>query len=259
MLFVKKYRSGFVHGLVLLIALLGTALRAQITGTIHGKVLDPVGSVVSQANVFLLRDTKQIAQGTSDAEGSFTLSAPGSGTYTVRVDAPGFAEQTLPQIFVADGKTAEVTVQLSVGALAQQTVVTATGTAIPESQTGASISLIDSDQIQALNKLDVLEELRLVPGAQIVLPAVPRTANHLAVGNDGRLAGLARLDAAHDLAFAELGAFVRALAQQRVIRAADVEDADFAAGDLHEFVRPWSDLAGRGDDVTLRQDQERRL
>lgn len=168
MLLVKNYRSRFIHSLALLIAVLGTTLRAQTAGAVHGKVLDPVGNVVSQAKVSLFRDSQQIAQGTSDADGSFTLSALGSGTYAIRVDAQGFTEQTVLQIFVTDGKTTETTIQLSVGSLSQQVVVTATGTAIPESQTGASISLIDSDQIQALNKLDVLEELRLVPGAQVV-------------------------------------------------------------------------------------------
>ena len=46
--------------------------------------------------------------------------------------------------------------------------VQATGTAIPESQVGASISVIDEDQIQAFNKLDVLENLRLITGSQVV-------------------------------------------------------------------------------------------
>jgi vitamin B12 transporter len=151
-----------------LTALIATTLRAQTAGTVHGKVLDPLGNAVSEATVILLQGSKQIAQSTSDAQGSFSLATHSSASYSVQVTAPGFAEQTHAQIFVAGGKTEEVTVQLGVGSLSQQVVVTATGTPISESQTGASISLIDSDQIQALNKLDVLEELRLVPGAQVV-------------------------------------------------------------------------------------------
>ncbi len=152
----------------ILIFLLAAHLRAQNTSNLHGKVLDPLDNGVSQAKVILLQGDKQIAESRTDAEGSFELTTPGSGTYGIRAEAPGFTEQTFPQIYVADGKTEEVTVQLSVGSLSQQVVVTATGTAIPESQTGASISLIDGDQIQVLNKLDVLEELRLVPGARVV-------------------------------------------------------------------------------------------
>jgi vitamin B12 transporter len=167
-LFTRRYRPRFSLGLVLLTALIANTLRAQTAGMVQGKVLDPLGNAVSGATVILLEGSKQITQSTSDAQGSFSLATPGSGSYSLRGTAPGFAEQTLAQIFVPGGKTEEVTIQLGVGSLSQQVVVTATGTAIQESQTGASISLIDSDQIQALNKLDVLEELRLVPGAQIV-------------------------------------------------------------------------------------------
>jgi vitamin B12 transporter len=166
--FPRISRCRLSLGLLALTTLLVTTVTAQIAGTVRGKVLDPLGKTVSQAKVILLQDGKQVAQGTSDAEGSFDLAAPGSGTYSAQVEASGFANQTLAPIFVSDGKTTDLTVQLSVGSLSQQVVVTATGTAIPESQVGASITLIDSQQIQALNKLDVLEELRLVPGAQIM-------------------------------------------------------------------------------------------
>ena len=162
---ISRYRLLF--GLLVFTTLLTTILQAQTAGAVRGKVLDPLGRAVFQAKVILLQDGKEVAQGTSDAEGSFDLAAPGSGAYSVQVASSGFASQTIAPIFIADGKTTEVTVQLSVGSQSQQVVVTATGTPIPESQVGASITLIDSDQIQALNKLDVLEELRLVPGAQI--------------------------------------------------------------------------------------------
>ena len=39
---------------------------------------------------------------------------------------------------------------------------------MPESQVGASITVIDDEEIKALNRLDVLENLQQVPGAQVV-------------------------------------------------------------------------------------------
>jgi len=115
-----------------------------------------------------MQKDSQIGETTSATDGSFSISVLHSGTYDVHVKAAGFTGQTISDLVVGSGRTADATVHLSLGAISAQIVVTATGTAIPESQTGASISLIDSEQIQALNKLDVLEELRLVPGAQIV-------------------------------------------------------------------------------------------
>jgi iron complex outermembrane receptor protein/vitamin B12 transporter len=50
--------------------------------------------------------------------------------------------------------------------VSQQIVVSATGTSLPETQTGASISVVTSDQFQY--KPEVLEPLRQVPGAQVL-------------------------------------------------------------------------------------------
>jgi len=152
----------------LLTTLCAFAAKAQSHGSLHGKIVDPRGNPVPNAKIALLQDACEVVQGTSDAEGSFNLSVPASGRYTPRVEAPGFATENVPPIYLTSGKTEELTISLNIGPLPQEIVVSATGTAIPEAQVGASVTLIDSDQIASLNKLDVLEELRFVPGAQIV-------------------------------------------------------------------------------------------
>jgi iron complex outermembrane receptor protein/vitamin B12 transporter len=50
--------------------------------------------------------------------------------------------------------------------VSQQVVVSATGTSLPETQTGASVSVVTSDQFQY--KPEVLETLRPVPGVQVL-------------------------------------------------------------------------------------------
>jgi vitamin B12 transporter len=152
----------------LLATLFAVTLSAQSSGGLHGKVVDPLGSPVPDAKIVLLQNGREIVHGTSDADGSFDLTVPAGGRYTPRVEASGFATQNLVPIFVAAGKSEELTLSLRIGTLPQQVVVSATGTPIPEAQVGASVTLIDTDQIQALNKLDVLEDMRFVPGAQIV-------------------------------------------------------------------------------------------
>ena len=59
-------------------------------------------------------------------------------------------------------------VSLQIGQLRQDVLVTATATAIPASQVGASVTVIDRDTLDALAKPDVLEALRLVPGTNVV-------------------------------------------------------------------------------------------
>jgi vitamin B12 transporter len=149
------------------LVLFASSSHAQSTLNLRGKIVDQLGSRVPDARVVLLEGDKEIVAGKSDGQGSFSLVAPKEGRYSLRVEATGFATQTIPVDVGKNGKTEELTVTLSIGPLAQQVVVSATGFAIPEAQVGASVSVIDSDQIDALNKLDVLENLRLVAGAQV--------------------------------------------------------------------------------------------
>src|SRR3984957_12809184 len=149
--------------------LIGIPAVAQSQNVLRGRVNDPVGKSVPNAKVVVLQDGREVAHATSNADGAYELSVPNGGRYDVQVEAEGFAAATVPAIFVAAGKSTEVTtVALAIGPLGQNVVVSATGPPIPDSQVGASISVIDGEQIETLNKLDVLENLRLVPGAQVV-------------------------------------------------------------------------------------------
>ena len=154
---------------VFFVFLIGFPTLAQSQNSIRGKVTDPLGQPVSNAKIIVRQDASEIAHTDSTADGTFDLNVPNAGRYDVEVDAPGFAPALLPSVFISAGKTTEIPpVTLAIGPLAQNVVVSATGTAIPVTQVGASVSVIDSEQIETLNKLDVLENLRLVPGAQIV-------------------------------------------------------------------------------------------
>jgi vitamin B12 transporter len=149
--------------------LIGFPTLAQSQNSVRGKVTDPLGQPVSNAKIVVRQDSNEIAHADSRPDGSFELSVPNAGRFEVEVDAPGFAPANISSIFVAAGKTTEIPlVTLAVGPLTQSVVVSATGTPISVTQVGASISVIDGEQIETLNKLDALENLRLVPGAQIV-------------------------------------------------------------------------------------------
>jgi vitamin B12 transporter len=150
------------------VMLFAASSHAQSTTNLHGKVVDQLGSRIPEAKLVLLQNDKTIVDGKSDAEGAFSLAVKQEGRYSLRVEATGFATQTMRVDVGENGETEELTVTLSIGPLAQQIVVSATGIPTPETQVGASVTVIDSEQIDALNKLDVLENLRLVPGAQVI-------------------------------------------------------------------------------------------
>jgi vitamin B12 transporter len=136
--------------------------------TVAGRVLDPLGGAIAHAKVTLIRDEQAVTDVTTDESGRFTLGSNESGRYHVRVEASGFQSRDSDPIFVAAGDRMVLDITLSIGPLAQQVVVSATATSLPESQVGASVTVLDQAVLKSLGKPDVLEELRLVPGVQVV-------------------------------------------------------------------------------------------
>jgi iron complex outermembrane receptor protein/vitamin B12 transporter len=158
-------KSLFNAGLVLALALTAVSAIAE-GGSIHGTVTDPLGAVISGAQVELLRQGKQVSVTTTDAEGKYRFLPLPPGRYQVRTTAPSFATQQSDAIYIGNSSNAAVDLTLKVGSVTQQVVVSATGTSLPETQTGASVSVVTSDQFQY--KPEVLETLRRVPGVQVL-------------------------------------------------------------------------------------------
>jgi vitamin B12 transporter len=142
-----------------------SALAADRGGSIHGVVTDPVGAVVSEATVELFQGSRQAATTTTDRGGSYRFSNVAQGRYTIRARALGFAPQQSEVVYVGAANEAGVDLVLKIGTVSQEIVVTATGTRISEFKVGASVSVLTSDQL--VNRLDVLEPLRVVPGVQM--------------------------------------------------------------------------------------------
>ena len=164
--------GGVIAGCLVLLTTGVAATSAQTadnrTATVTGRVLDPLGGAIANAKATLIRDDQPVTDATSDASGRFALAFNESGRYRVRVEAQDFESRDTAPVFVALGDRVTVDVTLAIGPLAQQVVVSATATALPESQVGASVTVLDRSVLQSLGKPDVLEALRLVPGAQVV-------------------------------------------------------------------------------------------
>jgi vitamin B12 transporter len=141
--------------------------HAAARGSLSGTVSDSLGAPVPNAKVTLLQAATTVASTTTDVEGGFSFSSVTSGRYHVQVEATGFATYAGQDVFLGS-EAASLKVELQIGPLKQQVVITATGTATPVSQIGANVTLLDTDEIQAQNKLDVLEDLRQVPGVSVI-------------------------------------------------------------------------------------------
>lgn len=153
---------------IMIVAGAGVASAFADVASMTGTVVDPLGAAISGASVVLMHDGEEVGRATTDERGSFIFSVVSSGRYQVRVAAPGFETRTTDSAFVAAGAHALVNVMLPIGPFVQEVVVTAAATALPQSQVGAAVTVIDRHTLDGLAKADVLESVRLVPGVQVV-------------------------------------------------------------------------------------------
>ncbi|MGA8499938.1 MAG: TonB-dependent receptor [Candidatus Sulfotelmatobacter sp.] len=146
---------------LLLFALLAAASAADL----KVKVIDPQSAAVASAQVSLRSTGSDTALkiATSSAEGSVDFNELPSGTYQIQVLAPGFAAQTQDVPANSDA----ITIQLHLATASETVVVTATRTPVPAEESGASISTLESAQLETMNPIASDDAIRFLPGAVI--------------------------------------------------------------------------------------------
>ncbi len=167
---MHRVRQIAVRRFVLLLLCLSvcSSALANSPARLHGRVLDPLGAAVPNARVTLVRDAKPLSATDSSQEGLFEFAVSDPGRYSVHVEVSGFEKQDSSSVFVGASGSVNLDVLLQIGSLSQKIVVSATGSEMPDAQVGASVSVIDHHQLQDLDKPDVLEALRNVPGIQVL-------------------------------------------------------------------------------------------
>ena len=147
-------------------AIAAAAASRTEAGTVTGTVTDPLGAAVYNARVDILTVNGIMlpTHGHTDGRGQYSVFLYRSGRYRVRVVATGFNVTQSPEVYVSLGKTAFVDIALQFGQLEQKVTVTANGIPTPQTQTGASTTVIDQSLYPYA--LDVQDTLRRVSGLQ---------------------------------------------------------------------------------------------
>lgn len=159
----RQFRFCIVPAFLLLLT---GSLLAALPATIRGTVKDLQGAVIPNARVDLLQDGRKVASVVTDQLGNYQFPYVAVGTYQVHAAAPGFSTQQSEPVSLSVNSSPVLNFVLPVGAVNDQITVTATGTPVPESQVGASVSVISRDRFQ--DRVDVLEPLEQVPGVQVI-------------------------------------------------------------------------------------------
>jgi hypothetical protein len=156
--------------LLFAIALIASTALAQVTsGTISGTVKDPTGAVISGATVTISNPSNGLTRTVTTSDGG-EFSAPGlyPGTYTIKVESPGFKQlESSGFVLSAAAKLDAGELVLAVGAAADSVSVTAdVGQVQLQSDSGERSDVITGKQINAiaLNGRNVLDYMKLIPG-----------------------------------------------------------------------------------------------
>src|ERR1022692_2590419 len=145
--------------------LLFVALAAASAADLKVKVIDPQAAAVAGAQVSLSAKGSDavLKAATTSAEGIATFSELSSGSYQIRVLAPGFAPQTEDVPAHPD----VIMMQLHLATASETVVVTATRTPVPAGETGASISTLENGQLETMRPVSGSDAVRFLPGAVV--------------------------------------------------------------------------------------------
>ena len=126
------------------------------------KVVDPSSAAVPGAHVLLIRssDSKVLRTAVTSPEGTAQMALPNSGSFRVRVLAPGFAAETVDVPSQGD-----VTIKLRLAPAAETVVVTATRSPVTGEAAGADVNTLTSEQLTTMNPPEAADAMRFLPGA----------------------------------------------------------------------------------------------
>jgi len=154
-------------GGMLLMLVLGLATRAQDTGYISGTVTDNSGAAVSGAAVTLTNLAGSITRTTtSNADGAYVIAGLPGDTYNLTVTLTGFQKYTAHDVKLDVAEKARIDVQLVVGAVTEEVVVTGESVAQVETQSSSIGSTISGKQVEQLelNGRNFTQLVTLSPG-----------------------------------------------------------------------------------------------
>jgi hypothetical protein len=126
-------------------------VNAQVnSGELHGVVTNANGRAISNATFTATAPERGITRTTTtDGDGTYLIPRVPPGTYTVRVEAPGFTTSIMPDVRVQTGEAVTLNATLEVGVTTEMTVT-------------AAIPVVESDRTQQASTIDTerIENLR---------------------------------------------------------------------------------------------------
>jgi outer membrane cobalamin receptor len=141
-------------------------LTSAFAADLKLKVVDPQSAGVSGAQVSIIPQNQSTPVRTqaSTGDGTVAVTDLADGAYRVEVLAPGFAPFSAALSLPHDSM---FTATLSVAAVTETVVVSATRSPLPVDLSGASVSTLESGELTNMQPVSLNDSIRFLPGAVI--------------------------------------------------------------------------------------------
>jgi outer membrane cobalamin receptor len=151
-----------LHASVFAVLLLTTAFATDL----KIKVVDSqaAGVPAAQISVYPDRTTDLIRVLTTSPDGTALVNNLPDGVYQLQVLAPGFAAYSASFTLPRDSS---LTATLSIASVTETVVVSATRSPVPVDVTGASVSTLESAQLETMQPVATSDAIRFLPGVVV--------------------------------------------------------------------------------------------
>lgn len=135
---------------VFLALALSISAFAQANGSLAGQIQDTLGAAVVGASVTVVAADGKEKITTSNQRGEFSMNGLAPGKYTVKVKATKFALYENTEVEIVSGQKAELTVPLTVEAVAENVDVNGSDTVSNDPANNASATVLKEKDLEAL-------------------------------------------------------------------------------------------------------------
>jgi|SRR5579859_5270871 len=163
---ISTAARALVFGLIATFVL-AFAAKAQDTGYISGTVTDKSGAAVAGAQVTLTNEAGSITRTTaSNGDGAYVIAGLPGDTYNLSITATGFQKYTAQRVKLDVAEKARIDVQLTVGVVTEEVVVTGESVAQVETESSSLSDTISGKQVAQLelNGRNFTQLATLTPG-----------------------------------------------------------------------------------------------